>query len=144
MTVNAEKHYLCYVIASHDFRCTYVGMTNNLLRRLRQHDRIIKGGAKATCGFAPCRLLFVVRGFGTDKRATLRAEWRLKEHRNWRVSKATNVLHKRQLLLDKMLGWADGCLKQKLEIVYGLPFGGSTESALCGRLCSDTRGCTNF
>ena len=113
-------HYLCYVIASHDFKRTYAGMTNNLPRRLRQHDRIVKGGAKATRGFAPCRLLFVVRGFGTDKRSTLRAEWRLKEHKNWRVSSAENVLHRRQLLLAKMLAWAGGQLECELVVVFGL------------------------
>ena len=115
------RHYLCYVLASHDFKRTYAGMTNNLTRRMRQHDRIIKGGAKATHGFAPCQLLFVVRGFGADKRSTLRAEWRLKAHKNWRVAKAENVLHKRQLLLEKMLVWAGEELGCGLEVVYGLP-----------------------
>ena len=120
LNMPTPPHYLCYVIASHDFKRTYAGMTNNLPRRLRQHDRLIKGGAKATCGFAPCRLLFVVRGFGTDKRSTLRAEWRLKEHKNWRVPSGENVLHRRQLLLEKMLAWAGGQLACELVVVFGL------------------------
>ena len=114
-------HYLCYVLASHDFTRTYAGMTNNLPRRLRQHDGIIKGGAKATRGFAPCQLLFVVHGFGTDKRSALRAEWRLKTHRHWRVEGEENALHKRQLLLQKMLVWAKHESVGKLHVIHGLP-----------------------
>lgn len=43
--------YRCYLI----FRanCTYVGITNNLKRRLRQHNGEIKGGAKYTTSRGP-------------------------------------------------------------------------------------------
>lgn len=118
----SQKEYLCYVICSHDFRRTYAGMTNHLTRRLRQHDGRIKGGAKATRGFAPCKLLFVVRGVGgMCKRVAMRVEWRLKEHRNWRVPREDNALHKRQLLLVKMLVWTEAQLEQKIDVVFGLP-----------------------
>lgn len=42
--------FYCYIIASGNR--TYNGYTNNLARRLRQHNREIKGGARATsiCG----------------------------------------------------------------------------------------------
>jgi len=38
--------HFCYIIASGDR--TYVGYTTNLIRRLRQHNSEIKGGAKRT------------------------------------------------------------------------------------------------
>lgn len=117
----STPHCRCYVLASHDFKRTYAGMTNNLTRRMRQHDGALKGGAKATRGFAPCQLLFVVTGFGPDKRSALRTEWRLKAHRQWTVPGAQSALHKRQLLLHKMLGWAEDALDGRLRVVHGLP-----------------------
>lgn len=41
---------LYYLINSHNKR-TYLGVTNNLKRRLRQHNKEIKGGAKYTTAF---------------------------------------------------------------------------------------------
>ena len=38
--------YKCYIIYNNNN--SYVGMTNNIVRRLRQHNQIIKGGAKYT------------------------------------------------------------------------------------------------
>ena len=42
----AQNQFYCYIIASGNR--TYNGYTNNLTRRLRQHNREIKGGARAT------------------------------------------------------------------------------------------------
>ena len=41
-----SAQFYCYIIASGNR--TYNGYTNNLTRRLRQHNREIKGGARAT------------------------------------------------------------------------------------------------
>jgi hypothetical protein len=41
-----STQFYCYIIASGNR--TYNGYTNNLTRRLRQHNREIKGGARAT------------------------------------------------------------------------------------------------
>lgn len=40
--------YYCYLIKSKSSQDTYIGITDNLQRRLRQHNSEIKGGAKAT------------------------------------------------------------------------------------------------
>ena len=42
----SQNAFYCYIIASGNR--TYNGYTNNLTRRLRQHNREIKGGARAT------------------------------------------------------------------------------------------------
>ena len=38
--------YNCYIIFNDNY--SYVGITNNLSRRIRQHNTLIKGGAKYT------------------------------------------------------------------------------------------------
>ena len=48
MEASRENLFYCYIIAHSNNRSTYNGYTNNLQRRLRQHNGEIKGGAKAT------------------------------------------------------------------------------------------------
>ena len=58
--------WVCYIIKSenpqHKNR-TYVGATNDLHHRLRQHNGVIKGGAKYTQGKGPWVLVCCVAGF---------------------------------------------------------------------------------
>lgn len=75
---------------------TYVGVTTDLRRRLRQHNGKIAGGARYTrlvrAQFPArrWRLLFTVRGL-PDRRAALQWEWRL--HRPQRFA-ACAVCHR--------------------------------------------------
>jgi len=70
-----------YILESSD-NATYVGATVNLEKRLRQHNKEIKGGAHATSvkvvkGETWCRVCHV-SGF-PDWSAALQFEWRLKQ-----------------------------------------------------------------
>jgi len=68
----------CYVLARDDSAHTYCGMTNNLARRLRQHNGEITGGARATARRgAGWRVAMALHGFATQREA-LQAEWRWK------------------------------------------------------------------
>jgi len=69
----------CYLLATCDAgsQKTYVGITPDLDRRLRQHNGEIAGGARATSGRAWERICHV-RGF-PDHRAALQFEWRWKQ-----------------------------------------------------------------
>ena len=43
-----DESYIVYLLKNSNNNCTYIGMTNNPERRLRQHNGYIKGGAKYT------------------------------------------------------------------------------------------------
>ena len=68
--------FFCYLIVDGNGqgKHTYVGMTNNLQRRIRQHNKTLVGGAKYTSRFSLWDYRVVVGPFDT-KSAALRAEW---------------------------------------------------------------------
>jgi len=70
-----EKPYVVYCLQCIDSQKTYVGCTNDLKRRLRQHNCEIVGGAKATRG-RKWRYHFIVKGF-RNKIEALQFEWRM-------------------------------------------------------------------
>lgn len=70
----------CYIIRSLDpnhTNKTYVGSSNDINRRLRQHNREICGGAKATGIGYPYEHYCVLSGF-IDHQSALACEWLLK------------------------------------------------------------------
>lgn len=71
-----EEHKKTYVYIIHsDFERTYCGVTDDLERRLKQHNGIIKGGAKATRGRS-WEFFFVIEGF-KDRIEALQFEWKM-------------------------------------------------------------------
>jgi predicted GIY-YIG superfamily endonuclease len=100
---------------------TYIGSTNNLKRRLRQHNGEIVGGAKATKKATDWQYLAYITGF-KDHINCLSCEWRLKHPTGKRNSschgingkiKALNTI----LLLDK---WSSKCTIDNKECEYTL------------------------
>lgn len=68
--------FFVYIINPLGTQKSYVGFSTNYLRRLRQHNKIIKGGAKKTSKDEKWCLVCVVSGFPTKKDA-LSFEWAL-------------------------------------------------------------------
>nr|QBK89758.1 MAG: GIY-YIG catalytic domain protein [Pithovirus LCPAC101] len=75
MSSPPEKQYYVYLLQSiNNTRRTYIGYTVNPTRRLRQHNREIKGGALKTSKFYPWEIICYITGF-QDSRTALQFEW---------------------------------------------------------------------
>jgi len=70
------ENWFCYCLSAKN--STYIGKTNNLTRRLRQHNQEICGGAKYTTKYKGLwKPVFWISGIPNNKTA-LQLEWRLK------------------------------------------------------------------
>jgi predicted GIY-YIG superfamily endonuclease len=96
--------FFVYILLSSD-NSTYVGATVDLDRRLRQHNKEIKGGAFATGAKVSNGQIWVrvahVANF-PDWQAALQFEWRLKQLTR-RISLSVNPLHRRMIALKQLL-----------------------------------------
>lgn len=68
--------HMVYIISSLSQTRTYIGYTNDIVRRLRQHNGEILGGAKHTRKNRPWKLVCYIKGFKSHKEA-LSFEWYL-------------------------------------------------------------------
>lgn len=75
-----EREFPFHVYVIKSGRRRYIGKTNDLVRRLRQHNGEIAGGARATRGRGPWEYELIIDGFECDSHA-MQAEWRLKRER---------------------------------------------------------------
>ena len=94
----------CYCLATDDggSQKTYIGITPDLDRRLKQHNGLQSGGAKATAGRKWERVCHV-RGF-PDHIAALQFEWRWKQISRKYLSKpGLNPLERRFHALQELL-----------------------------------------
>jgi structure-specific endonuclease subunit SLX1 len=104
-TVIDVKPSFVYLLVSSD-NCTYVGATVDLDRRLRQHNKEIKGGAFATSakvlkGQIWTRAAYV-SGF-PDWTAALQFEWRWKQISRKYIKDKSTPLNRRMKALNDLL-----------------------------------------
>ncbi len=90
--------YACYCLVS-EKGTTYVGFSTDVDRRLRQHNRELQGGARATQGHTWKRICTVV-GFPTQQSA-LQFEWKWKQLS--RKAKGVNAVERRCHALTELL-----------------------------------------
>lgn len=77
-----DPAYCCYLIMDSISQRTYIGISNNFDKRLRQHNCEIKGGAKYTTRQkGDWRPAMIVEGF-KDKSDALKFEWSAKRAEN--------------------------------------------------------------
>ena len=89
--------YTLYVLAHTDHQKTYVGITNNLQRRIRQHNQELVGGARyTTANKANGTWYYYALVHDLEKREALRLEWRMHHRRSRRgrtpIEKRLNTL----------------------------------------------------
>jgi predicted GIY-YIG superfamily endonuclease len=58
-----DDRHTCYIIKSVNSTHVYIGYTVNFSRRIRQHNREIKGGAKRTSKYYPYEPVCIIEGF---------------------------------------------------------------------------------
>lgn len=96
--------FFVYLLLSSD-NSTYVGATVNLERRLRQHNKEIKGGAYATGAKVSKGETWIraahVEGF-PDWQAALQFEWRWKQLTR-KITISIHPLHRRMVALKELL-----------------------------------------
>lgn len=107
--------FFVYLLLSTD-NCTYVGATVDLERRLRQHNKEIKGGAFATGAKVSKGEIWIraahVEGF-PDWQSALQFEWRWKQISRKMYSPGSNSLQTRINALKKLLKLDRPTLKAK-------------------------------
>ena len=78
-SIKVEKEWFFYIIQNGN--CTYAGVSPDPVRRLRQHNGEIKGGAKYTLSKGPgWKHVCIVSGFQT-KIQSMQFEWAVKHQK---------------------------------------------------------------
>ncbi len=72
--------YVVYLLRSGNL--SYIGMTNDFLKRWKQHNGILRGGAKYTHQRNDWTPLCIIDGFPTKSEA-MQCEWKLKRARGY-------------------------------------------------------------
>ena len=91
--------WIFYIIKNNN--CTYAGLSPDPVRRLRQHNREIKGGAKYTTSKGPgWKHICLVKGF-QDKIQSMQFEWAVKHVLPRDAGGLVNRISKLYIVLNK-------------------------------------------
>jgi len=74
------NNWYVYYLKSATRKRTYIGVSNDIYRRLKQHNGQIRGGAKYTRSGRPWQIVMVLGPYKTCQEAC-RVEWRAKRFR---------------------------------------------------------------
>lgn len=103
--MSSSSSFYVYLLLSSD-NATYVGATVDLNRRLRQHNKEIKGGAHATGAKVSkgetWKRVAYVEGF-PDWQSALQFEWRWKQLSRKLVNSGLSPIERRMIALEELL-----------------------------------------
>lgn len=103
------RPYCIYVLYHSQLSCTYVGMTNNPRRRLRQHNGELVGGARYTTSrLGAGAWHYYMRVSGLTKREALSFERCIKNVRRRRGSSLSPIEH-RMVAVERFVGRYPAC-----------------------------------
>jgi len=103
-----ERDWLVYLLKNTYNKYTYLGVTNNSKRRIRQHNGEIKGGAKYTkMHKGKGEWIYHLKGTNLTKRESLSIERTAKNKR--RRAKGKTPLDKRLYVIVPLLEKNDHC-----------------------------------
>jgi structure-specific endonuclease subunit SLX1 len=123
-----KEEWFCYILRNTQAKyshLTYNGSTNNMKRRLRQHNEEISGGARYTHGRGGGWEVYALLTGFIDHKNALSCEWRIK-HTNGRPGKRpTNHLGVigRIRGLNEVLKcpkWTNKCTIENIDVNYRL------------------------
>lgn len=98
-TINTMDEWSCYIIKNGP--CTYVGVSNDVHKRLRAHNSEIKGGAKYTTSVGKgWEHVCLISGFKT-KIESMQFEWALKHVPPRNAGGIENRIKKLIILLNR-------------------------------------------
>ncbi|KAI8024438.1 Structure-specific endonuclease subunit slx1 [Camellia lanceoleosa] len=105
-----EHSWSVYLILSTNIPIkTYVGVTTNFSRRLRQHNGELKGGAKASCAGRPWVCACIIQGFKDQSEACeFESKWKSfsrklpRKRKNDDTGKHLLLLQHRQVALNRV------------------------------------------
>jgi predicted GIY-YIG superfamily endonuclease len=95
----SSPHYV-YVLVNKARTKTYVGYTIDPMRRLRQHNGELSGGAKRTRNDS-WEHVMIITAPQLDKHMALSLEWHMKEHRQVKWNRLANPIENRIALFER-------------------------------------------
>ena len=102
MDTLAENNYIVYLLINTANNCTYIGSTNNKVRRLRQHNGELVGGAKYTTAMKKTGL-WVYYGTINNLSKHLALSIEKKIQKRTRKSSGKNPLERRINCINKLV-----------------------------------------
>ncbi len=132
--MNENEFYKVYVLYHINSNKTYVGSTNNLNKRIRQHNSEIKGGAKYTTRNGnEWKYLYFITGF-PDHQNALQAEWKLKNLQRKQTKKDVEGRLKSLIEFSKLDFWTSNSIYKNSEFIYEVYINDSYNEIIKGKL----------
>lgn len=90
----SDLNYHCYLIHSDASNTTYIGITTDVDRRLKQHNQILKGGAKYTKRSNDWKYVSILSNLDRSNASKLEIEWKKSSGLNNRISQIESLCSK--------------------------------------------------